>query len=83
MTSDHFSGGETEPKPFHLLGPRQSEELAAEHVIREHHRGRTLADILADPYITNRCSPAEIARLLDHPEIIRAVGEDTIAALRQ
>ena len=26
----------------------------AEYVIREHHRGRSLADILDDAYITNR-----------------------------
>jgi hypothetical protein len=59
-----------------LFSPPAGEELAAEHVIREHRAGRVLCDILRDPYVTDRCSSAEIARLLDHPEIVRAVGED-------
>ena len=33
----------------------------AEYVIREHHRGRSLADILDDPYVTNRLSPEQVA----------------------
>jgi hypothetical protein len=60
----------------------QKEELVAEHVIREHHRGRSLDEILKDAYVTNRLSPEQSNRLLDHPEIIRAVGEDVVAALR-
>jgi hypothetical protein len=32
-----------------LLSRPQREELAAEHVVREHHRGRVLGEILADP----------------------------------
>ena len=65
-----------------LFSPRQGEELAAEHVIREHHRGRALDEILEDSYIENRCSKRQIARLLDRPEIVHAVGEDLIAAHR-
>ena len=60
-----------------LFSRPSSEELAAEHVIREHRTGRVLSEILHDPYITDRCSSAEIKRLLDHPEIVRAVAEDT------
>jgi hypothetical protein len=70
-------GGAVTPRPLtFLFSRRQSEELAAEHVIREHHIGRVLSDILHDPYITDRCGSAEIRRLLDHPEIVRAVAED-------
>jgi hypothetical protein len=58
-----------------LLSLPQSEELAAEHVIREHHRGRALAEILAD-------SEEQIRRLLDRPETVHAVGEEPIAAHR-
>ena len=65
------------PSAFMFVFSRpRSEELAAEHVIQEHHLGRVFSDILHDPYITDRCSSAEIRRLLDHPEIVRAVGDD-------
>jgi hypothetical protein len=69
--------------PFGFLTARsQKEELAAEYVIREHHRGRGLDEILADPYLTNGSSPDQIARLLDRPDVIHAVGDDVIAARR-
>jgi hypothetical protein len=72
------------PKSLQFLFSRpQSEELAAEHVIREHRRGRNLDDILKDDYITSRCSSEQIARLLDRPEVVQAVGDDMIAAQRQ
>lgn len=48
----------------------------AEYVIREHRRGRPLADILDDNYVTNRCSTEQIKRLLDRPEVVHALGED-------
>jgi hypothetical protein len=69
--------------PFAFLFTRsQKEDLVAEHVIREHHRGRPLEQILDDAYVTNRLSAQQINRLLDRPEIVRAVGEDTLAAHR-
>ena len=66
---------------FFLSRP-QSEELAAEHVIREHHRGRALGEILADPYLAKHCSGEQIRRLLDRPEIVHAVRNDLLAAHR-
>jgi hypothetical protein len=71
------------PRVFAFLFARpQSEELAAEHVIREHHLGRVFRDILRDPYLTDRCTQEQIERLLDRPDVIHAVEEDTIAAHR-
>ena len=52
-------------------------------MIREHERGRSLAEILEDPYIRNRATPHEIARLLDRPEVIHALGESTVAVERE
>jgi hypothetical protein len=52
----------------------------AEYVIREHRRGRPLRDILDDNYVTNRCSPEQIRRLLDRPEVVHALGDDLTAA---
>ena len=65
---------------FSFLGSRsQTEERIAQYVIREHHRGRPLREILDDHYVTNRCTPEQIRRLLDRPDMIHAVGEDLVA----
>jgi hypothetical protein len=70
--------------PFSFLFTRSSQEdRLATYVIREHQRGRALEEILEDPYVRNRAQPQEIARLLDRPEVIRAVGEGTVAAEQQ
>ena len=65
---------------FFLSRP-QSEELTAEHVIREHHRGSALGEIL-DGCIPRRLQHGADPRLLDLPEMVHAVGEDMIAAHR-
>ena len=67
---------------FSFLFQRSSkEERVAQYVIREHDRGRPLREIMEDNYVRNRLeSPEQRARLLDRPEIIRAVGESTAAA---
>ena len=70
--------------PFSFLGARSSgEDRIAAYVIREHERGRALGEILDDPYIKNRTTPNERARLLDRPEVIRALGQDTVEAAKQ
>jgi len=66
-----------------LRGGSQKEERIAQYVIREHHRGRTLAEILEDHYVTNRLSPEQIRRLLERQDVIHAVGEDTVSATTQ
>ena len=63
-----------------LRSGSQKEERIAQYVIREHHRGRTFAEILEDHYVTNRLSPDQIRRLLERQDVIHAVGEDTISA---
>jgi hypothetical protein len=69
--------------PFSFLFTRSShEERVAAYVIREHERGRPLAEILEDPYVKNRTTPQERERLLDRPELIRAIGDDVIASVR-
>ena len=64
---------------FSSLFQRSSgEERVAQYVIREHDRGRALAEIMEDRYVLNRLdSPQKRARLLDRPEILQAVGRDT------
>ena len=67
--------------PFSFLFARSSqEERLAAYVIREHERGRPLGEILDDPYVRNRATPQEVARLLDRPEVIHALGHSVVAA---
>ena len=62
---------------FSFLGSSSSqEERVAAYLVREHDRGRSLNDILADPYVRNRCSEREVARVLERPDVIKALGED-------
>jgi hypothetical protein len=69
--------------PFSFLFTRPSvEDRLAAYVIREHERGRPLAEILEDPYIQNRATPQQRARLLDRPEIVHALGETAVTEAR-
>jgi len=52
------------------------EEALAAYIIREHRSGRPLDEILDDPYLKNRASDEQRLRLLERPDVIRAVGED-------
>jgi hypothetical protein len=70
--------------PFSFLFTRSSgEDRIAAYVIREHERGRPLEEILDDPYIKNRTTPSERDRLLDRPEVIRALGRDVVEAAKE
>ena len=69
--------------PFSFLFAKSShEDRVVAYLIREHERGRDLAEILDDPYVKNRTTPLERERLLDQPEVIRALGEDVVTATR-
>jgi ATP-dependent helicase/DNAse subunit B len=70
--------------PFSFFFTRSGkEERVATYVIREHERGRPLHDILEDAYIRNRLTDSEIARLLDRPEVVRALGESVVTPERE
>ena len=66
------------PFSFLFAGSSKEERLAA-YIIREHDRGRSLSEILDDPYIRNRATEREVARLLDRPEVIEALGHATVS----
>jgi hypothetical protein len=69
--------------PFSFLFARSGiEDRVAAYVIREHARGRSVDEILDDPYVRNRLSEQQQRRLLDRADIIEAVGKDTIRALQ-
>jgi hypothetical protein len=68
---------------FSFTGSRSSqEERVAAYLIREHDRGRSIQEILDDPYVRNRASPQEIERVLERPDVIRSIGDDTAQAAR-
>ena len=68
---------------FSFLFQRSSaEEHVARYVIREHERGRSLDEILADKYVQNRLTPEQQRRLLDRPEIVGAISRDSIEAAK-
>jgi hypothetical protein len=63
--------------PFSFLfATKSAEERVAVYVVREHERGRDVADILDDPFVKNRLTEQEAARVLERPEVIRAIGQD-------
>ena len=69
---------------FSFLGTTSTqEERVAAYLIREHDRGRAVTDILDDPYVRNRCSEHEIARVLERPDVIRAIGDDLAEAAKE
>lgn len=65
-----------------LFQSSSQEERVAAYVIREHERGRSLAEVLDDRYVLNRLSLEQRARLLDRPEIVHAIGHDSLEAAR-
>lgn len=70
--------------PFSFLFARSSaDERVAAYVIREHGRGRSLSEILEDRYVQNRLTPQQRLRLLDRPELIQALGDETVEDSRR
>jgi hypothetical protein len=66
-----------------LFVTSRREQYLAQYVLREHGRGRALADILEDPYVRNRSTVAERARLLERPEVVATIGERIVADLQR
>ena len=60
-------------------GSMGKEEALAAYIVREHRSGRPLEEILEDAYLKNRATEEQRLRLLERPDVIRAVGEDTAA----
>ena len=70
--------------PFSFLFTRSSaEEQVVAYLTREHRRGRSVEDILADRYVQNRMTPDQQMRLLDRPELVKTLGEQDIDAARE
>ena len=64
-----------------FTGARQEDALVR-YIVSEAGRGRTLGDILDDPYVRNRADATTVNRILDRPELVNAVGRDAVDGLR-
>ena len=53
-----------------------------EYVVRQLGGGRTLAEILEDPYMTNRSNELQRRALLEEPVVVEAATGEAIAELR-
>ena len=70
--------------PFSFLFARSTiEDRVCSYLIREHHRGRSLDEILRDRYVQNRLTPTQQSRLLDRPDLIEAIGHDMVVSARE
>ena len=70
--------------PFSFLfADTAREERVAEYVIREHHKGRDLADILQDHYVQNRTTPRQLGRVLEREDVIHAISADDLESARR
>jgi len=68
---------------WNLFGSSRRESALARYVVREHERGRSLSEIMGDPYVRNWSTPEERARLLERPEVVSALGSNALEELRQ
>jgi hypothetical protein len=68
---------------FSFIEPGRAEKQVARYILREHHNGRLLVDVFSDPYVRNRCSNEQLGRVLEDPEVVHAIGEDDIDAVRR
>ncbi len=67
--------------PFsQIVSSGSREDQLAAYVIREHGLGRTIDEIADDPYLRNRASEDEIRKLIQRPDVIRAVADHTAKA---
>jgi hypothetical protein len=70
--------------PFSFLFAKTSaEEHVAAYLLREHEKGRRVDEIMRDPYVQNRLAPEQQRRMLARPDVVHALGEQTVAAARE
>jgi hypothetical protein len=51
------------------------------YIVREHQRGRPLADVLEDRFVVEHASDAAITQLLQDPRLIHRLADDCRRAL--
>jgi len=58
------------------------EERVVEYVIREVHNGRTLMEVINDPYVRNRLNEEKREELLQNSEVMEALEHEIQSAFR-
>ncbi len=53
-----------------------------EYVTGQLRQGRSLSDVLDDPYVTNRLDPVQRRALVEEPEIVAAAQGEALEDLR-
>jgi hypothetical protein len=67
-----------------LVGnPRALHKRLVDYVVRQVRAGRPIAEVLDDPYVTNRAAAIDRRALLEEPEVVDAVGEEVLGGLRR
>jgi hypothetical protein len=49
----------------------RTEAMVIAYITREHDRGRSLSEVLEDPFVTGRMTRFGRGRLLDDPDVVR------------
>src|SRR5262249_32043831 len=66
-----------------LVGnPRALHKRLVDYVVRQVRAGRPIAEVLNDPYVTNRAGALDRRALLEEPAVVDAVGEEVLGGLR-
>ena len=55
-----------------LVDPTAKHKRLTEYCVGQLKQGRSLSEIVADPYVTNRLNPMQRCALVEEPEIGRA-----------
>lgn len=63
--------------------PQHRDEEILQHVLREVHAGRSLDAVMQDPYVVERQEAGSHEKVLDHPEVAEALGDEVITQMRQ
>ena len=66
-----------------LFTHSRREDYLVRHVLREHADGKPLSEILEDPYVLAWSTPTDRRRLLERPELVAALGEQSVAELKR
>ena len=54
-----------------------------EYVVRQLNTGRSLREVLDDPYVVNRSTTIDRRALLEEPQVVDAAGETSLATMRR
>ena len=70
--------------PYFVFGPRPFREARLRsYIVRQHRAGRTLLEILADPYVARCGSESFRWRVLQDPQTLNALRRNDVEAFTQ